>query len=128
MDLVLLIGLIVALFAGLGVGWLLGQRGLAPLRAERDAERERFNHAVTDLAAAATEAKQVAPLAEALAAAQTRAQAAETALGVARAQAEERAAAHATQIAQLNEAREALSAQFGEVGTKLLAEAQRTFL
>nr|WP_253201044.1 DNA recombination protein RmuC [Sphingomonas quercus] len=116
------------MLAGLGAGWLLGRQGLAAARGERDEVRRDFNRAITELAAAATEAKQVEPLKAERAAAEARAVAAETALGAARAQAEERAAAHAAQIAQLNEAREALAAQFGEVGTKLLAEAQRNFL
>ena len=81
----LLIGLL-ALGAGLLLGWLLGQRGAAAARAERDAREGQFKQAIVDLA-----------------------------------QAEGRLKAQ-------DDARAAMTAQFGQLAGQALEAAQRQFL
>ncbi|RJT26405.1 DNA recombination protein RmuC [Chakrabartia godavariana] len=111
---ILLLGL------GLGgvVGWLWAGRSSAAVSAERDAaraERDRatadFKAAIVDLEAAVSERN---TLKETLAAVSAEQRAREE--------------AHAAQVRSLQEAKEALSAQFSEVGGKLLESAQKQFL
>ncbi len=110
--------LLIGLAAGGGLGWLLAGRSAASLRSERDvarAERDRFEQdfraAIKDLEAALTERDHARLDLSALIAEQ-----------------KVRDEAHAAQIKALQEAKEALSAQFSEVGGKLLDTAQRQFL
>ena len=104
---ILLLGL------GLGgvVGWLWAGRSSAALSAERDRFAADFKAAIVDLEAAVSERN---TLKETLAAMS----------------AEQRARdeAHAAQVRSLQEAKETLSAQFSEVGGKLLESAQKQFL
>ncbi len=118
MNMWVILGIVVtAVTFGL-VGWLLGGRQNAALAAEREALRadrdqqlERFKSAVRDLEAADQERE-----AGAIALAQLR-----TSL-------EGNERAHAAQVAALTQARDALSAQFQDVGAKLLERAQAQFL
>ncbi len=102
---------LVALIVGALLGWLLGGRGASALQAERDLHREGFKRAVTDLEMAVRE-RDAAKLAHASLNAELAAR--ETGF-------EER-------LAELREAKDALTAQFSEVGGKLLESAQRQFL
>ncbi len=111
---ILLLGL------GLGsvVGWLFAGRATAGLQAERDAartERDRvqadFKSAIVDLEAALTERNAL-----------------NAQLAGATAEHKAREEAHAAQLRSLQDAKEALSAQFSEVGGKLLESAQKQFL
>ncbi len=109
---------LLALAVGAGVGWLLGGRGVAAIRAERDGfaaerdlHRDNFNRAAIDLAAASAERERHA-----------------LELASLRATREADARAHEAQVRALNEARDALSAQFQEVGARLLERAQTQFL
>lgn len=111
----------IMLLAGLGTGWFLGGRGAAQLRAERDEHLDNFRKAITDLAGAEERARDVPQLRESLSAAMTEAAAL-------RAERDAWEKALQDQITALMEAKQALSAQFSEVGAKLLSEAQRTFL
>ncbi|USI72939.1 DNA recombination protein RmuC [Sphingomonas morindae] len=119
---------ILTLLAGLLLGWLLGARPGATLRAERDRLDERLRDAERRLAAA-EERAQAAPLLRATLDEVTRER--DAAL---RAQAASEAAADAQRLAaearltELREAREALARQFNEIGGQLLGEAQRAFL
>lgn len=119
---------VVALLAGLGIGWFLGSRGTSAVRAERDLHLDNFRKAITDLAGAEERAKAVAPLQQALAETSADREAARTEAAAMRAARDAREQALHDQIKALIEAKEALSAQFSEVGQKLLSEAQRQFL
>ncbi len=107
--------IIMTALAGLAIGgligWLLGGRGAGVLRSERDAHLERFKQAVIDLAAADDER-----------------QAHALELATLNATREGDVRAHAAQVAALTLARDALSAQFQEVATKLLNKVQAQFL
>ena len=116
------------LLLGLGIGWFLGSRQVATLRAERDARLDDFRKAITDLAAAEERCKQVPTLQAQLD--ETRSACAEAKTECARLNSsqEERERAFEARLKELREAREALSAQFSEIGGKLLGEAQKHFL
>ena len=105
---------ILALAAGLAVGWLLANAKTAALRSERDRLDER-----------AAQAEQIRVRLDQVSAER------DTALrdiAAERASAAERAAGFEARLAELREAKEALSQQFSEVGGKLLGEAQKAFL
>ena len=101
----------IVLAVGALIGWLLGGRGAATLKAERDSHLVNFKKAALDLEAADRERE-----AHALS------------LATLTATRDADVRAHAAQIAALTEARDALSAQFQEVGAKLLDQAQTRFL
>ncbi|SMF75558.1 DNA recombination protein RmuC [Allosphingosinicella indica] len=127
MDTALVIAIALA-FIGVGLGWFLGSRQAAALRAERDQRLEDFRKAIADLAAAEERAKAVPALTgelETLRREHGDARAEVARLSSAQA---ERERAHADQLAELKAAREALTAQFSEIGGKLLGEAQENFL
>jgi DNA recombination protein RmuC len=115
---------VVALVLGLGVGWVLAGRSLAPLRAERDRLDERARAA--DLGRATAEAKASAAdlLRTTLAAVERERNEAQAKLAAAA----ERERGYEARLAELRDAREALAAQFGEVGGRMLGEAQKAFL
>jgi DNA recombination protein RmuC len=118
MDSSLLLFLIMALAAGAALGWFLGSRQAALYRKERDDRTEDFRKAIVDLAGMQEkldEARQ--------ACADARAECA--GLSAAR-EAQERS--FQERLAEIKDAREALSAQFSEIGGKLLGEAQKNFL
>lgn len=116
------------LLAGLGLGWFLGSRPAAAARAERDALDQRFRDAIRDLAGAEERARQVPDLQAKLEEIRRDCAAAQTECARLGSAQEERERAFQAQIAQLKEAREQLSAQFSEIGGKLLIEAQKNFL
>jgi DNA recombination protein RmuC len=118
MDSSLLLFILLALVAGAGLGWFLGTRNAALYRKERDDRVEDFRKAITDIAGLQEkldEARQ--------ACADARAQCA--GLSAAR-EAQERS--FQERLAEIRDARETLSAQFSEIGGKLLGEAQKNFL
>jgi DNA recombination protein RmuC len=101
----------VLLAAGLGLGWFLGSR-----------------KGIADLAAAEERASRAASLQEQLDLARREGEQARTECArLVSAQAEKEKAFDA-RLKELQEAREALSAQFSEIGGKLLGEAQKHFL
>ena len=117
-SLTLLVFLLVGLGAGLAVGWLMAGRSGGTIRSERDvarSERDKaqgdFRAAIVDLEAAVAERDQ-----------------ARLDLAALMAEQKVRDQAHAAQIQALQEAKDALSAQFSEVGGKLLDSAQKQFL
>lgn len=106
--------LLIALFAliiGAVIGWLVAGRQAGALKAERDGFAQNFNKAIKDLAAEA-EARQAADLQ----------------LAAVRAEQKAREAAFEAQIAQIENAKTALTAQFREVGQAMLDKAQQDFL
>lgn len=124
MDPIAVILIFVALVAGLGLGWFLGQRPLAAMRAERDAREADFKAAITDLAHASAEAKQVGELRTALETA--RAEREEARLELASIRADLKSAQ--ALIERLEAAEQQMTARFAEIGGKLLGEAQDNFL
>jgi DNA recombination protein RmuC len=118
MDATFLLFLLLALVVGAIAGWFLGTRQAALYRKERDDRVEDFRKAISDLAdmqAKLDEARQ--------------------ACSDARTECAKLSSAHEAQernfqerIAELKDARETLSAQFSEIGSKLLGEAQKNFL
>lgn len=119
-----LLAALVALIVGLAAGWWLAGRGVAAIRAERDARAEDFKRAIIDLAGAEERAKATGELRVELATIRDERDAARG--DIARLNAE--AQAFEARLVELREAKDALSAQFGQVGQKLLAEAQDRFL
>lgn len=115
---------VVALLLGLAVGWWLAQRGMAAIRAERDARAEEFKKAIVDLAGAEERAKAADGLRQELSELRFDRDAARA--DIARLEAEARG--FDARLSELREAKDALAAQFSQVGQKLLAEAQDRFL
>jgi DNA recombination protein RmuC len=126
---------LVALCVGLGLGWFFGGRGAAALAAEKaaltqrlDITTEQRNAALRDIAVEQDRAAQAAGLRDRLDAAQAEREQALRELAALQSDHRARTEAFEAQIRGLNEAREQLSAQFSEIGGKLLGEAQKSFL
>src|SRR4051812_46248335 len=128
MEPILLIVIAFAVLGGAGLGWFLGSRQAAAFRAERDQRLDDFRNAIADLAAAEERAKQVPELAEKLEAMRRDCATAQQECARLSSAQEEREKAFEARILELKEAREALSAQFSEIGGKLLEGAQKQFL
>jgi len=118
------LAMIAVLLAGLAVGWFLGGRGVAQARAERDARTEEFKRAIVDLAGAEERARGAAQLREELDAIRDERDVARTDLATLKAQ----AGAFEARLAELREAKDIMAAQFSDVSSKLLNEAQKQFL
>lgn len=124
-----------ALVAGVLVGWMLASRSAAPLKAERDEVRAnaeewrlKFNEAIVNLAAEAEKNKRLSEVEAQLAGERNAAAALNAKLAAFESGRAERELAFEARIAELKEAKDALSAQFSEVGGKLLESAQKQFL
>ena len=138
MDLMLILLGLLALVAGIAIGWLARAARAAaaetqaaelpPLRLMVDGLRDERDAAQRELAAARTVAARAESLDEALAAERARAEklGAECA-AFTRGEAE-RAEAHAAQLAQLKEMEAKLEARFGDLATRALGDAQAQFL
>ena len=105
---------VAALVIGGLLGWLVASRAITGLRSERDRLDER--------------AQAAALLRTTLDEVSRERDAALRELASERAAMGERAQGFETRLAELREAKEALSAQFSEIGGKLLGEAQKAFL
>jgi DNA recombination protein RmuC len=128
MDTLVLLIVAAAAVGGVALGWFLGSRQAAALRAERDARLEEFKRAIVDLAAAEERAKIVPELQAKLEQVRQDCSDAQQRCASLSSSQEERERAFQAQIEQMKEAREALSAQFSEIGGRLLGEAQKNFL
>ncbi|MEA3063918.1 MAG: recombination protein RmuC [Sphingomonadales bacterium] len=118
MDSTFLLFILLGVLAGVAAGWFLGARQAALYRKERDDRTEDFRKAITDLAdmqGRLDEARQ--------ACADARMECARLSAGQ-----EERERAFEARLQELKDARETLSSQFSEIGSKLLGEAQKNFL
>lgn len=115
---------LLALIAGLVAGWWISSRGVSALRLERDARMEEFKRAIVDLAGAEERAKAADALRHELSAIRNERDAGRA--DIARLEAEARG--FDARLTELREAKEALAAQFSQVGQTLLAEAQDRFL
>lgn len=124
MEPVAVLFIFVALVLGLAAGWWFASRTAATLRAERDARAAEFKKAIVDLAGAEERARAADALRQELAAIRDDRDAARA--DIARLEAEARG--FDARLTELREAKDALAAQFGQVGQKLLAEAQDRFL
>jgi DNA recombination protein RmuC len=118
MDSSLLLFVILALAIGAAAGWFLGVRQAALYRKERDDRTEDFRKAITDLAGMQEKLDEAR---QACADARTEC----AGLSAAR-EAQERS--FQERLTEIKDARTALSAQFSEIGSKLLGEAQKNFL
>ena len=115
---------IVALVAGLALGWFGAGRHAEPLRSECEALRARCGDAEKAQAAADERASQAELLRMTLTEVTGERDQAHRQLAEMQADARNFEA----RMKELLEAKEALSAQFNEIGTKLLTEAQKQFL
>lgn len=157
MEILPILLVLVALLAGLAAGWVLRGKGLASLTAERaelaaklEMASAQRNGAIAELAVekerVAQAAGQVARIdaerlagiarldaaqaaaAQRLEAMQADRESALRELAALKSDTQARAEAFEAQIAALKDAKQQLSAQFSEIGGKLLGEAQKTFL
>ena len=135
MDSLATIFVIVALVAGLAIGWLARGRSVAPLLAERadlagklDMAAAQRNAAIQELVVAQERAAQAADLAQKVEAERAAREVAGRELAALRSDTQARTEAFEAQIAALKDAKEQLSAQFSEIGGKLLHQAQSHFL
>ncbi|MBH1992791.1 MAG: DNA recombination protein RmuC [Sphingomonadaceae bacterium] len=135
-----------ALLIGLAIGWLLGSKAVAPLAAEKadlaarlETASAQRNGAIQELAVTQERVTQAATsvarleagqmtLMQRLDAVQSEREVALRELAALQSDTQARAEAFEAQIVALKDAKEQLSAQFSEIGGKLLGEAQKTFL
>jgi DNA recombination protein RmuC len=111
MMLEILIAAVVALLIGAALGWLIGGRGASALIVERDLHLENFKRSITDLNIAVKERDE-----------------ARVRLASVEAEQNAREAGFEERLNELREAKDALSAQFSEIGGKILSQAQQAFL
>src|SRR3954463_10122380 len=107
MDWAVLVFVLIALAIGAAVGWLIGGRASAAARQTIDHLRLQLDEVVRERDANRKAADELVAL---------------------KATQEEREKAHELRLKELLEAKDALSAQFSEIGGKLLNEAQKAFL
>src|SRR4051812_9452042 len=117
-----------ALLLGAAAGWLVWGRAGAGLARERDDLREKFSRAIAELAGAEERARRSDRLQAELDGARGEREAARIGARALRSEGEAKATAFEERLTELRDAKEALSRQFGEVGAKLLEEAQARFL
>ena len=125
-PLILLLVLLVP--AGIALGWFLGSRQAAAFRKERDERLEDYRRAITELATVQERANQVPTLQSQLDAIRQECGDAKNECARLSSAQTERERAFEERIQELKSAREALTAQFSEIGGKLLGEAQKSFL
>ena len=135
MDSLIALLIIAASLAGLGAGWLLRGKAAAATSAEKaelvaklDSATAQRNAALQELVVAQDRAAQAAELARRLEEERAAREAAARDLAALRSDTQARAEAFEAQILALKDAKEQLSAQFSEVGGKLLQQAQSHFL
>ncbi|MBB3981928.1 DNA recombination protein RmuC [Sphingobium fontiphilum] len=135
MDALALVLVLCAAVAGVVLGWLLRGRGAAAALADRadlvaklDLASEQRNAALRDLVVEQERASQIGPLRDRLAQAESEREMAMRDLAALRSDAQARAESFEAQLAALREAKDQLSAQFAEIGGKLLGQAQSQFL
>lgn len=135
MDVSIAALILVALAGGFLLAWVVRGRDVARLGAERVDLADRLtrsedmrNAALRDLAVEKERADQVTGLRDQLAQLTAARDRAERELLAMRADHGARTESFEAQIAALTQAREQMSAQFSEIGGKLLGEAQRAFL
>lgn len=135
MDSLVALLIVAALLAGLGAGWLLRGKAVAATGAEKmelaaklDGAMAQRNAALQELVVAQDRAAQAVELARRLEEERAAREAAARDLAALRSDTQARAEAFEAQIVALKDAKEQLSAQFSEIGGKLLQQAQSHFL
>ncbi|MEO7681779.1 MAG: DNA recombination protein RmuC, partial [Sphingomonas sp.] len=118
------LAMVAVLVAGLLVGWLLGGRGAAQLRAERDTRTEEFKRAIVDLASAEERARAAEQLREELGALRDDRDIAR----LENIELKTLASAFESRQKEMLEAKEAMAGQFAELSAKALGQAQEVFL
>ena len=124
MDAVAVIFVLIALVVGLAVGWLLGSRGVAQARAERDAREDDFKQAIADLAVASERVRDMRELRDAL---ELTTRERDTAR-LENMEWKTKAGAFEERFAEHKADREQMAAHFRDLGATVLTEAQKTFL
>ncbi len=122
---------IITLLIGLAIGWFVGTRPIAALRAEQqeaDAEVKALNERLLTELRGMEALKQNAERADALSEQVETLRQEREQIGQDNARLKANAANHEKQVAQLSQQREELVRQFGNVGNKLLEEAREKFL
>lgn len=134
-PLLVIVLILFSIFGGIGLGWWLGGRGEKATAQERDAlamrlasAEEQRNLALRDLVVEQERVAQAQGLRDRLEASETERQGALRELAALRSQHAAREEAFVAQMKSLQEAKDQLSAQFSEIGGKLLEQAQRQFL
>ncbi len=115
---------VAVLVGGVLIGWLLGSRGTAQLRAERDARTEEFKRAIVDLASAEERARGVEQMREEVALLRDERDIAR----LENIELKTLASAFESRQKELLEAKEAMAGQFAELSAKALGQAQEVFL
>lgn len=133
--LVFVLTALAAVALGLFAGWWIANRPMAALmddreraRTEGEGWRVKFNEAIVNLAAEAEKNKRLCEVEGQLAVERESAASLRAEVAAFRRGEEERTKAFEERLAELKEAKDALSAQFSEIGGKLLNEAQKVFL
>lgn len=111
MDSTLILAMLVSFAIGAGIGWLIGSRPLAAIKSERDLHLANFKAMTRDVATALDERN-----------------AAREALAGLQSEVAARDQAFEARLADLRKTEAAMTAQFSEIGGKLLGEAQKAFL
>ena len=114
----------VALVAGVVVGWLIGARGTSEARAESARREADFKAAITDLAMAEERVAQLPRLREEAAMLRNERDAARIELAELKA----KASSFEERLAEFVGAREVMAGQFRELASTMLGETQRAFL
>jgi DNA recombination protein RmuC len=135
MDLVAVILILVAMALGLFAGWFFGSRGVVAAAADKadlsarleKAEGQR-NDALREWAVEKERAEQAGGLRDRLDMVQAEREQALRELAAIQSDHRARTEAFEAQISALTEAKQQLSAQFAEIGSKMLSEAQKAFL
>lgn len=117
-----------AVLVALALGWVLGRRPLQSMTERIDIVSEQRNAALRDLAVEKERADQAGELRARLDIASAEREEARRTLAALEADHQARTESFAAQLRTLTEAKEQLSAQFSEIGGKLLGQAQRDFL
>lgn len=113
---------------GLGLGWILWGRALRAARAERDDYLQKFRDAIKDIDVEKRRADRIVEVEAELRQIRDERDQVREQFAALQAAREANDRAYEARLTELREAKEALSAQFSEVGAKLLAEAQGKFL
>lgn len=119
---------VAAALAGLALGWLARAGALRTAEGERDRARDELRRAEIDGAAARERAEAAGLLRATLDEVSRERDAAQRDLAAERAGAAARAQGLETRLEEVRTAKEELSRHFGEIGGKLLGDAQRQFL
>ncbi len=124
MDTTAALLILAALVIGLGLGWFVGQRGVADARAERDKREGDFKAAIIDLAAAEERAREIPELRDQIDLIRDDRDVARLQLTELRAKAE----GFEERLAEFKGAKDAMAGQFRETASQMLAETQEAFL